>query len=129
MHVHPLHGDDSVSGDARRKQIAETARVRVAVLQAAAEVIVAEANLEAGGHPVLVRATPSVLDARRRDLDRMSLQAEAWLAAMRIVNGWLLPRGDSRSLGTILKVAPPEDAAELRRLLQLAGVLPQDGAR
>lgn len=118
-----------MGGDARRKEIAETARLRVALLQAAAERVVTEANLEAGGRPVLVRAVPSVLDAQRRDLDRLSLQAAAWTEAMRLVNGWLLPSGDPRTLGAVVKTMPSADAVEVRRLLQLAGVLPVDGGQ
>jgi hypothetical protein len=108
-----------------RERIAAAARARLALLDAMAEQIVAAAN-EQAGTPVLVPARPSVLDAIRPDLDRMTAQCRAWLAAMQLINKWLLPFGDARPLGTILKVAPPEDAAELRRLLQLAGVLPAD---
>jgi hypothetical protein len=108
-----------------RERIAAAARARLALLDAMAEQIVAAAN-EQAGTPVLVRRTPGILDATRADLDAMTLQAQAWLGAMRITAKWLLPFGDTRTLGTILKVAPPEDAAELRRLLQLAGVLPAD---
>jgi hypothetical protein len=108
-----------------RERIAAAARARLALLDAMAEQIVAAAN-EQAGTPVLVPRTPGILDATRADLDAMTLQAQAWLGAMRIVDRWMLPTRDARTLGAIVKTVPLEDAAELRRLLQLAGVLPAD---
>lgn len=80
---------------------------------------------QATGQRIVARR-PQVLDARRGELDRMSRQAREWLAAMEVVDRWLLPRGDQRSLGAVIKVMPADEARLLRVHLAAAGVLPAD---
>lgn len=69
------------------------------------------------GERILVRA--SVLEMRRVDVDRVSLQAHAWLGAVAVLDRWLLPFGDERTFLDVVKVLPPDDLAELRRCLRL----------
>lgn len=76
----------------------------------------------------IMHRQPQVLDARRGELDRMTSQAKAWISAMDTVDRWLLPKGDQRTLGALLKTIPSDEAALIRAHLVRAGVLPADGA-
>lgn len=74
----------------------------------------------------IIARRPQVLDARRPDLDRMTAQCRAWLDAVRVIDQWLLPTGDKRTLGAVLKTIPADQARLIRVHLVAAGVLPDD---
>lgn len=117
----------AVTGDGeRRERIAAEAAQQLMVLQQTAEQVVELANLAAGGEPVLVRRQPSVLDATFGDLAVMEQQVEHYAAAMALIRQWLLP-GDRRTLGAVLKFAPPDVAAQITEHLRGAGLLPGEG--
>jgi hypothetical protein len=86
----------------------------------------AEQIEQATGQRILNRR-PEILNARRPDLDRLRLQAQAWLLAMAIIDKQMAA-DDCRTLGDIFKITPRGELDELRRALRLAGAL-HDGGR
>lgn len=101
------------------KAVAEIDAVRDSVVAALVDHVEAET-----GEVLLVRR-PGVLDATMPDLIRMERQAVAYADAMRLVRQWML-QNDRRTLGAVLKVAPPKVAAEIEENLIRAGLLPSD---
>lgn len=110
--------------DAERRAVAERA---AALLQASLDGITAAAeDVEQATGVRIVRRRHHVLDARRRDLEALRAQAQAWLLVMAIIDR-LMPPGDTRSLGDICKTLPARELAQLRRALRLAGALNDGG--
>jgi len=66
---------------------------------------------------------PSVMDVRAAYVaTALENQATARLAVARIIRRWSLP-SDSRTLGNLAKVLPPDEAAQLGAALEAADLL------
>jgi GrpB-like predicted nucleotidyltransferase (UPF0157 family) len=115
----------SYSSEAERRAVALRA---AAILQERLDHIGAAADeVERATGIRIVHTRRHILDARRRDLEVLRQQAQAWLVAMAFVDQ-VMPPGDTRSLGDIAKTLPARELAQLRRALRLAGAL-NDGGR
>lgn len=124
-----MTGDDdrrAELGAVERKLLAAAAAEKLGRLMADAEHAARQVEAQTGER-ILVRR-PQVLDARRGDINRMTSQARAWLDAVAVIDRWMLPRGDQRTLGSVIKVLPPDEARLLRVHLARAGVLPDEEA-
>lgn len=107
--------DDDVRGQllaAGRAAIASMLATTDAAIEAAVDEIEQQT-----GERILVRAT--ITGMRRADIDRVTVQARAWLGVVAVLDRWLLPYGDQRTFLDVVKVLPPDDLAELRRCLGL----------
>jgi len=110
--------------DDRRK----VARRAAELLQQSVDGITAAAeSIEQATGERIIRRRPHIFDAHRRDLEVLRTQAQAWLTVMTLVDQ-LLPPGDQRTLGDLVKVLPRDQLTELRHALRLAGAL-QDGGQ
>lgn len=109
---------------AERRAVAERA---AALLQEHLDELTAAAeDVEQATGIRIVRRHHHILDARRRDLEALRMQAQAWILVMAIVDR-LMPPGDTRSLGDVCKTLPARELAQLRRALRLAGALDDGG--
>ncbi|MEH0549230.1 hypothetical protein QA802_41200 [Streptomyces sp. B21-105] len=109
---------------AERRAVAKRA---AAILQQQIDGLTATADdVEQATGIRIVRRRPHILDARRRDLEALRTQAQAWLLAMALIDR-LLPPGDTRTLGDAFKTMPPNDLRVLRRALRQAGALHDGG--
>lgn len=110
-----------MTDESERREIARRAARQ---LQAGLDDLAAAATEveEATGQRVLHRR-PSILDAQRADIDHITRQATSWLLAVAVVNRWLLPARDKRTVGALLKVLPRDEQLKLLGHLHDAGAL------
>ncbi|MDJ1131770.1 hypothetical protein [Streptomyces iconiensis] len=92
--------------DARRARIAQSAAKHVALMRSAG---------------------PSVLDSRPEMLEDLAHRARHVAAAVDLAKEWMRP-DETRDLGSLLKVVPPEVFEEITGHLRCAGLLAEERA-